>query len=92
MWRPDCLNLDPIYQVLRSNFPKVMDTIARFDFWCDLMVKNATLLQKKYPDQIVDYCLKCKEGLPASAKIVCFPRNPKPHELTAPWVKEHWVE
>lgn len=47
-------------------------------------------LQEAFPGQIVDFNTDCAHGLPEGARIVCFPRNPKPHEATAPWTVDHW--
>lgn len=39
---------------------------------------------------IYSYKRECRNGLPENAKIVCFHGQPKPHQVTDSWVKEHW--
>lgn len=42
---------------------------------------------------IYSYKNHCKEGLPASARVVCFHGHPRPHEVMhLDWVKENWGE
>lgn len=45
----------------------------------------------QWPDAwMPSYKIHCQQGLPEFAKIVVFHGSPKPHEVTDPWVKEHW--
>lgn len=40
---------------------------------------------------IYSYKRHCRSGLPQNANIVCFLNRPKPHDVEASWIKEHWV-
>jgi hypothetical protein len=48
------------------------------------------ILQLAFPGQIVEYKSECSDGLPDGARLVCFPRSPKPHEVTHDWANTHW--
>jgi hypothetical protein len=56
-----------------------------------MCVRHAEFVQDMFPGEVVDYLEECSEELPEGAKIVAFPRDPKPHEVDTPWVKEHWM-
>lgn len=66
-------------------------TVARFDFWTEMVVNNADIIDRVWPGKVVDYLGACKNGLPKDAAVVVFPRNPKPHDCQDEWVKQHWV-
>lgn len=64
---------------------------------------QAGTLQKAFPGQIVEYKANCcgmvKEGLPdgkgggrlpPNARVICFPLEPKPHEVEEDWVQLLW--
>jgi SAM-dependent methyltransferase len=46
-------------------------------------------LQESIPG-IYSYKRNCQHKMPPDARIVCFHGRPRPHEMTAPWVKENW--
>jgi len=56
-----------------------------------MIVKNAEFVQDTFPGEIKDYLAECLPELPPNTGIVAFPRDPKPHEVDTPWVKEHWI-
>jgi len=40
---------------------------------------------------VVSYKYHCRgKGLPADARVVIFHGKPDPHEVSDPWVKQHW--
>ena len=81
----------PVYEALRSNFENIKKFIVRFDFWLEMNVHNADLLQDIFPTQISDYLQECQKEVPQNTRIVCFPRKPKPDDYPTEWIKERWV-
>ena len=81
-----------IYQVLEKYSKYLWKAIMRFDFFLEMMVLNADELQKVFPEQIQDYVTTCKgkEKVPENCRIICFPRDPKPHECHEPWINIYW--
>jgi len=81
-----------VYKVLDEYSKYLWKAIMRFDFFLEMMILNAGELQKVFLGQIEDYVANCKgkEELPSNCRIVCFPRNPKPHECSEPWIKTYW--
>ena len=71
----------------------VFACLMRWDHWCEMLVPGAHTLQRCFPGMFVDYRSHCRgaNGPPADAAVVCFPRNPKPHEVQADWVTAHWT-
>lgn len=49
----------PIYDELKKNYSNITKYVFRFDFWLEMMVKNADFLQNLYPSQISDYLKEC---------------------------------
>jgi len=90
LWNGD--DFEPIYLELKKNFKVITKFIVRFDFWLEMMVRNPYYIQDYCPDQIVDYMNHCQPNLPENARIVCFPRYPKPHEAEHELIKKYWVE
>lgn len=82
---------EKIYGELKINFDKITKYIVRFDFWLEMMVKNADFLQDLYPNQILDYLKGAKNGIEKETRIVCFPRTPKPDSYPSEWIREHWI-
>ena len=81
----------PLRQLHDAIAPEVFRCLMRWDHWVEMVVPRATLLQRELPGLCVDYKSACAEsGPPAGAAVVCFPRAPKPHEVEADWVREHW--
>jgi hypothetical protein len=58
--------------------------------WLELNVPHADYWQDIAPGRIASYRFHCADGLPPAARIVGFKGNPKPHEVSDPWVREHW--
>jgi hypothetical protein len=50
------------------------------------------LLQDLFPGKIRSYKVHCQNHLPTGTALVCFHGRPRPHEVNAPWIKEHWRE
>ena len=44
-----------------------------------------------YLPGIKSYKMHCHRRLPADASIVCFHGRPRPTEVDAPWMKQHWA-
>lgn len=80
-----------IYGVLKKYYDQALKFICRFDFWTEMMITNADLVQELFPGQFLDYLTYCKETVPDGCRMVCFPRDPKPHEYTSEWIRELWV-
>lgn len=83
--------LSKVYHELKRNFDVINKYIVRFDFWLEMMVKNADFLQDLYPGQISDFLMSCTNEVPKNTRIVCFPRTPKPDAYPAEWIKEYWT-
>lgn len=64
----------------------------RFDHFLEMMVHKAHFVQDVFPGEVCDYMfLKTKSEsemkLPSEARVICFPRSPKPHECDDEWVR-----
>jgi len=66
--------------------------VQRFDFWVEMTVLNADILQNQFPGKLIDFKthVKHKSETPRDAAIVNFPLKPKPHQVDAEWIKQHW--
>eukprot|EP00966_Prymnesium_polylepis_P295554 6825520-Prymnesium_polylepis.1 len=64
----------------------------RWDHWVEMVVPAAHLLQVLHPGLLVDFRTDCAAAgtPPTGAALVAFPRYPKPHEVEAAWIAEHW--
>jgi tetratricopeptide (TPR) repeat protein len=80
-----------IYSVLKKYYKQTLKFICRFDFWTEMMVKNAGLVQDLFPGMFLDYLTYCKDHVPEGCRMVCFPREPKPHDYKSDWIRELWV-
>jgi hypothetical protein len=80
-----------IYLVLKKYYVQTVKFICRFDFWTEMMVTNADIVQELFPGQFLDYLTYCKETVPEGCRMVCFPRDPKPHEYPSEWIRDLWV-
>ena len=56
-----------------------------------MMVQNADIVQELFPGQFLDYITYCKTEVPENCRMVCFPRDPKPHEYPSDWIKDLWI-
>ena len=89
LWDAGEGGLGALHSALRGD---VFQCLMRWDHWVEMVAPGAHLLQDAYPRLFVDYRLDCREhGPPAEAAVVCFPRNPKPHEVESEWIAKHWV-
>ena len=77
--------------MLKKYYSQALKFICRFDFWTEMMVKDADLVQDLFPGQFLDYLTYCKASVPEGCSMVCFPREPKPHDYSSDWIKELWV-
>jgi len=89
IWNSD--EFEKIYTELKKNFSAIMKFIVRFDYWLEMMVKHPHYIQDCFETQIADYTSDCQETLPNNARIICFPRYPKPHEVETKWIQEYWI-
>lgn len=55
------------------------DTVGKCDHWQDII-----------PGQIVSYKRHCRQGLPKDARVVSMHGVPRPHQVIADWLTEHW--
>ena len=52
----------------------------KMEFWEDI-----------YPGKVLSYKRDCRQGIvPNGASLVRFHGKPRPHEVKASWVREHW--
>ena len=70
--------------------------VHRFDYWLEMMVENADIIQKLYPKQAIDFKTHIRDSgldkVPSTARIINFPLNPKPHQVTnIEWVRKFWI-
>lgn len=73
--------------------PAVMQECWGDQNWIERRVPIAQCWQKLYPGKIVSYKVHCQErGLPADAAVVCFHGEPRPHEVSNPWMLQNWTE
>ena len=91
LWRDDYF--EPIYTCLKACYHELAKYIYRFDYWLEMMVQNAEFVQELFPGQVLDYTAECQDDqLQDGTRIVAFPRDPKPHEVThKAWMQLHWV-
>jgi len=82
---------------LLANEPAAYQALAgvvyKFDHWLEMLVGNADILQNILPGVIIEYrrdVLTNAEEPPPAASIVCFPLDPKPHDVHTPWLDRHW--
>jgi hypothetical protein len=80
-----------IYTCLKEYYQLILKYIARFDHWLEMMIGNPDFVQTVFPSQFCDFSTYCKETVPEGCRMVCFPREPKPHDLPAPWIEELWI-
>ncbi len=73
---------------LWDDFPPAdLYTLNNGQSWLSRKIHNPTTWPN---DWVRSYKGHCMAGLPAWCKIVVFHGSPKPHEVDAPWIKEHW--
>lgn len=90
---PNCLSLPQ----------QVTGCVHKLDHWLEMVIPGAATLQRVFPGQIVEYkslrAAAMEEGVLAwnvknlrsrGARIVCFPLEPKPHQVSEDWLQEMW--
>lgn len=60
--------------------------------WIQECVGSVGVWQDLFPGKIVSYKVHCANGLPEQAAVVCFHGEPRPHQVSDPWMLEHWTE
>lgn len=94
-----------LYLYLVENYTRITRVVYKFDHYLEMMLSdngscglNCVYLQDVIPKCIIDYpeaeayfentISEC--DVPA---IVCFPLQPKPHEVKdVDWVEQHWTQ
>lgn len=79
--------------------------IHKLDHWLEMVLPGAAALQRVFPGQIVEYkslrAAAMGDGVDAwskkklqslGARIVCFPLEPKPHQVSEDWLQQMWRE
>lgn len=51
---------------------------------------NVRFWQDELPGEIVSYKVHCRDGLPSTARVVCFHGKPRPSEIKARWLPQKW--
>mmetsp|Transcript_16473 Transcript_16473/g.42698 ORF Transcript_16473/g.42698 Transcript_16473/m.42698 type:complete len:107 (-) Transcript_16473:779-1099(-) len=94
--------LSAIYDGLAGGH--VFNHLLRFDHWLEMLVPpgaNAAssahagapdTVQALFPGHVVEFNAECGDHVPTGARLVCFPRSPKPHEITLDWAAKAWHE
>lgn len=84
-----------------STTTQVTACVHKLDHWLEMTVPGATTLQHTFPGQIVEYnsmrAAVAEEDagsdnnmLSRDARIVCFPLEPKPHQVNEDWLQQLW--
>ena len=91
----DRLKTQHLFQVLDRYYDYLLKYLMRFDHYLEMLVHDAQIIQQLVPGQLIDYSQHFiqnkQKDLPANCRIVAFPRNPKPHEISDEWAKHHWI-
>lgn len=60
--------------------------------WIQFVERNCDRLNRLYPGQLVSYKADVQRlgSVPDSARAVFFHGLPRPHEVDADWMKDHW--
>ena len=70
--------LAPVYDTIVLNYSHLVKYLMRFDHYLEMMVWDATLVQKVLQGQVLDYVQTFKtEGkveVPESCRVIAFPR------------------
>ena len=54
-------------------------------------INNAIPYFQDSHNGIYSYKRHCRSGLPKDARVICFLNRPKPHDIEASWLEEHWI-
>jgi hypothetical protein len=78
-----------IYNTLAAYYDHLLRYLMRFDHFLEMLVWDASIIQKSLPGQVIDYMqtfVKEKQtSVPSDCRVIAFPRQPKPHEITDEW-------
>ncbi|CAM9098666.1 unnamed protein product [Scytosiphon promiscuus] len=86
-----------VYGLLREAYSVVTACVHKLDHWLEMTVPGAAILQEVFPGQIVEYASfeagagKDRRTLPPEARVLCFPLEPKPHQVEQAWIKQIWM-
>lgn len=99
---------DAIYNYLLSHYEQITSVVYKFDHYLEMMLSSSSsssssslscvYLQDVLPDFIIDYpqaeeYFSCCSTNSGNAAIVCFPLQPKPHQIAdKEWVYLHWTK
>ena len=76
-------------EIIYSEFlPKYMRLFHGDQEWISEIA--APIIKTIPVGQVVSYKYDCLDGVPESAKVVCFHGKPDPHEVDVAWVRENW--
>ncbi|CAK9019712.1 UDP-N-acetylglucosamine--peptide N-acetylglucosaminyltransferase 110 kDa subunit [Durusdinium trenchii] len=95
--RQEQAHLRQVHRLLEDiGLDRVKRVVPRLDFWLEMTVPGADVLQELFPGQLIDYKTHVRdEGngkLPEGARVVNFPLRPKPHQCTSQdWIQQHWL-
>ena len=91
LWNADGIVGEALRALHTKLRAEVFMCLMRWDHWVEMLVQDADLLQDVFPTLFADYRQHCRQsGPPDGAAIICFPRNPKPHEVEDDWVRRYW--
>lgn len=73
----------------------------KLDHWLEMTLPGAATLQDVFPGQIIEYgalgasaagadAVEGRRMLPREARVVCFPLEPKPHQVKEAWIQCMW--
>jgi hypothetical protein len=60
--------------------------------WLGTHATSIDLIQDLFPGKVCSYKVHCarESKIPDGAAVVCFHGRPRPHEVTQPWITQHW--
>lgn len=84
-------DMGALYDALVRYHDHLLKYLMRFDHFLEMMCQNATIVQKELPGQVLDYMqtfallTEGEKEVPPGCRVVAFPRQPKPHEISDHW-------
>ncbi|KAH8049156.1 hypothetical protein JL721_11756 [Aureococcus anophagefferens] len=87
--------LSEIYDLVAEPgaYAALSSCVYKFDHWLEMLLDDGVPLQDLAPGLVAEYArdvLANGGAPPPGASIVCFPLEPKPHDVATPWVAAHW--
>ena len=87
--------LSEIYDLVAEPgaYAALSSCVYKFDHWLEMLLDDGAHLQDLAPGLVAEYArdvLANGGAPPPGASIVCFPLEPKPHDVATPWVAAHW--